>query len=227
MEPGETRPGRPRPGPPSLCPAPAQVPDIAVRCHDPPFAPLHSRLPSRLRDPLSRAALLQCGAGSGRALSPSGRSQRAGSATTSLVRGRRCPRPGPVTGLEGRLVPVSVSVHQPAPDRILAIWPDSTPYLSCMNGTRPYCVDVDHQATDMAAWRFGVRRACPWLLAWWLTCLGRWLKVAFSSWSEAGGRRAMQQHAAGAGGRPSSPTSPPGRPHRFGLVRLVPRHRQH
>jgi S1-C subfamily serine protease len=32
----------------------------------------------------------------------------------------------------------------------------------------------------------------------------------------------MQQHATGAGGPPSSPASPPGRPHRFGLVRLAP-----
>jgi hypothetical protein len=37
-----------------------------------------------------------------------------------------------------------------------------------------------------------------------------------------GGRRAMQEQAAGAGEPPSSPTPPPGRPHRSGLVRLIP-----
>jgi hypothetical protein len=81
-----------------------------------------------------------------------------------------------------------------------------------------YCVDVDHQATDMAAWRLesvvSVHGCSPVV-----DMLGPVAEGRLSSWSEAGGRRAMQQHAAGAGGPPSSHTSPPGRPHRFGLVR--------
>jgi GNAT superfamily N-acetyltransferase len=45
---------------------------------------------------------------------------------------------------------VPVSVHQPAPDRTLAVCLDSTPDLSCTNSTQAYCMDVDHQPTDLA-----------------------------------------------------------------------------
>ena len=49
---------------------------------------------------------------------------------------------------------VPVSVHQPAPDRTLAVWLDSPPDLSSANSTQGYWADVDHQPTDLAV---GVR----------------------------------------------------------------------
>src|SRR4029450_4363272 len=104
---------------------------------------------------------------------------------------------------------------------ILWYWLDSAADPSSTNSTQAYWVDGEHQPTDLAAWRLESVVACPWLLAWWLTCLGRWVKVTSHHGPRPGGRRAMQHHAAGAGGPPSSPTSRPGRPHRLGLVRLV------
>jgi hypothetical protein len=75
----------------------------------------------------------------------------------------------------------------------------------------------------MVAWPLESVVACPWLLFWWLTCSGRWLKAAFTIMIRGrGGRRAMQKQAAGEGGPLPSPTPPPGRPHRSGLVRLIP-----
>jgi hypothetical protein len=49
------------------------------------------------------------------------------------------------------VVSVSVSVHQLAPDRTLAVSLDSTSDLNCTNSTQAYCVDVEHQPTDLAA----------------------------------------------------------------------------
>ena len=46
---------------------------------------------------------------------------------------------------------VPVSVHQPAPDRTLATWLDTTPDLSSTNSTQHYAVDVD---TSLRTWRF-------------------------------------------------------------------------
>jgi hypothetical protein len=40
---------------------------------------------------------------------------------------------------------VPVSVHQPAPDRTLAVWLDSTPDLSSTDSTQAYWVDGEHQ----------------------------------------------------------------------------------
>jgi hypothetical protein len=54
-----------------------------------------------------------------------------------------------MTATLGQLVAVSVAVHQPAPDRTLAAWRDSTPDLSCTDSTLAYCVDVEHQPTDL------------------------------------------------------------------------------
>jgi hypothetical protein len=45
-----------------------------------------------------------------------------------------------------------VAVHQPSPDRTLAVWLDSTPDLSCTNSTQAHCVDGEHQPTDLAVW---------------------------------------------------------------------------
>src|SRR5215207_1201020 len=47
-------------------------------------------------------------------------------------------------------VAVRVAVHQPAPDSTQATWLDSAPDLSCTNSTQAYCVDVEHQPTDLA-----------------------------------------------------------------------------
>jgi hypothetical protein len=47
-------------------------------------------------------------------------------------------------------VAVRVAVHQPVPERTLAVWLDSTPDVSCTNSTQVYCVDVEHQPTDLA-----------------------------------------------------------------------------
>ena len=52
-----------------------------------------------------------------------------------------------------RLMSVPVSVHQPALDRTQATWLDSTPDLSCINSTQAYCVDGEHQPTDLAVGR--------------------------------------------------------------------------
>jgi hypothetical protein len=49
---------------------------------------------------------------------------------------------------------VRVAVHQPSPDRTLAVYLDSTPDLSCTNSTQDHPLDVDHQPTDLAV---GVR----------------------------------------------------------------------
>src|SRR5829696_10152393 len=49
---------------------------------------------------------------------------------------------------------VPVSVHQPAPDRTLAVWLDSTPDLSSTNSTQADCMDGEHQPTDLVV---GVR----------------------------------------------------------------------
>jgi hypothetical protein len=54
-----------------------------------------------------------------------------------------------MTATLGQLVAVSVAVHQPAPDRTLAVWLDSTPDLSCTNSTQADWVDVEHQPTDL------------------------------------------------------------------------------
>jgi hypothetical protein len=50
---------------------------------------------------------------------------------------------------------VRVAVHQPSPDRTLAVWLDSTPDLSSANSTPAYCVDVKHQPTDLAVGQQG------------------------------------------------------------------------
>jgi hypothetical protein len=44
---------------------------------------------------------------------------------------------------------VPVSVHQPAPDRTLAVWLDWAPDLSSTDSTQAHCVDGDHQPTDL------------------------------------------------------------------------------
>jgi hypothetical protein len=46
---------------------------------------------------------------------------------------------------------VRVAVHQPLPDKALAVWLDSTRDLSSTNGTQAHSVDVEHQATDLTA----------------------------------------------------------------------------
>jgi hypothetical protein len=48
---------------------------------------------------------------------------------------------------------VPVSVHQPSPERTQAVWLDLAPDLSCMNSTEAYCVDGEHQPTDLAVVR--------------------------------------------------------------------------
>jgi hypothetical protein len=55
-------------------------------------------------------------------------------------------------------VSVRVLIHQPGPDRTLAVWLDSTPDLSCPNGIRAHGVDVEHQPTDLVL-RWSVRSA--------------------------------------------------------------------
>jgi hypothetical protein len=42
-----------------------------------------------------------------------------------------------------------VLVLQPLLDRTQAVWLDLAPDLSSINSTQAYCVDVDHQATDL------------------------------------------------------------------------------
>jgi|GEM_PF-4708575 len=49
-----------------------------------------------------------------------------------------------------RRMSVSVSVHQPVPDRTLAVWMDSAPDLTCIDSTQAHCVDAEHQPTDLA-----------------------------------------------------------------------------
>ena len=56
---------------------------------------------------------------------------------------------------------VPVSVHQPAPDRTLAVWLDSAPDLSSTDGTQAYCVDGDHQPTDLAVGGSNPSRRAP------------------------------------------------------------------
>jgi hypothetical protein len=58
--------------------------------------------------------------------------------------------PGSGSGDHGRLVSVPVSVHLPASDRTLAVWLDLAPDLSSADSTQAYCVDVEHQPTDLA-----------------------------------------------------------------------------
>ena len=48
---------------------------------------------------------------------------------------------------------VRVAVHQPSPDRPLAIWLDSAPELSCTDSTQAHGVDVEHQPTDLMVTR--------------------------------------------------------------------------
>src|SRR5215218_699393 len=43
-----------------------------------------------------------------------------------------------------------LSVHQPSPDRTVAVWLDSASDLSCTDSTQAHCVDVEHQPTDLA-----------------------------------------------------------------------------
>jgi hypothetical protein len=43
-----------------------------------------------------------------------------------------------------------VAVHQPSPDSTWDNWLDSTPDLSSVNSTQAYCVDIEHQPTDLA-----------------------------------------------------------------------------
>jgi hypothetical protein len=45
---------------------------------------------------------------------------------------------------------VPVAVHQPAPDRTLAVWLDSAPDLSSTDSTQAHWVDGEHQPTDLA-----------------------------------------------------------------------------
>src|SRR5829696_9625507 len=45
---------------------------------------------------------------------------------------------------------VSPAVHQASPDRTLAVWLDLAPDLSCTNSIQDYCLDVEHQPTDLA-----------------------------------------------------------------------------
>jgi hypothetical protein len=69
----------------------------------------------------------------------------------NFVRGARVSAPHPPRVVSGASeVSVPVSVHQPSPDRTLAVWLDSTPDLSSTNSTQAYCVDVEHQPTDLA-----------------------------------------------------------------------------
>src|SRR5215212_9939920 len=49
-----------------------------------------------------------------------------------------------------RSVAVPMAVHQPAPDRTVAVWLDLAPDLSCKDSTKDHCVDVEHQPTDLA-----------------------------------------------------------------------------
>ena len=44
---------------------------------------------------------------------------------------------------------VRVAVHHPSPDSTWDNWLDSTPDLSCTDSTRAYCVDGEHQPTDL------------------------------------------------------------------------------
>jgi hypothetical protein len=74
--------------------------------------------------------------------------QQAATSVWSRPAQRGVPGYGPED--RARLVSVCVSVHQPAPDRTLAVWLDSSPDLSCTNSTRGYWVDAEHQPTDLA-----------------------------------------------------------------------------
>jgi hypothetical protein len=47
-------------------------------------------------------------------------------------------------------VAVRVAVHQPSPDRTLAVQLDSTPDLTSVNSTQADCVDGEHQPTELA-----------------------------------------------------------------------------
>ena len=116
MEPGETGPARPRPGPPSLCPAPTQVPDIAVR--------VTTRRPRRFtavspRDPATRCRDPPCSSveqGPGGRCHPPGRSQRP--LGHGLVgRGRRCPRSRSTRNRARGAASVSPGVSPPASTR--------------------------------------------------------------------------------------------------------------
>src|SRR5213083_2664160 len=60
----------------------------------------------------------------------------------------------PIDRGQASSVVVRVAVHQPAPDRTLAVSLDSTPDLSSTNSPQAHCVDAEHQATDLAV---GVR----------------------------------------------------------------------
>jgi hypothetical protein len=51
---------------------------------------------------------------------------------------------------ESAVMAVRVAVHQPSPDSTWDNWLDSTPDLSSVNSTQAYCVDVEHQPTDLA-----------------------------------------------------------------------------
>jgi hypothetical protein len=52
------------------------------------------------------------------------------------------------------LMAVRVAVHQPSPDSTQATKLDSTPDLSCTNSIQDYCLDVEHQPTDLAVGGF-------------------------------------------------------------------------
>jgi class 3 adenylate cyclase len=81
-----------------------------------------------------------------------------------VVAGRGGGRQG--AGRPGRLaapavMAVRVAVHQPVPDKALAVWLDSTPDLSSTNGTQAHSVDVDHQPTDLAVGGSNPSRRAP------------------------------------------------------------------
>jgi hypothetical protein len=56
---------------------------------------------------------------------------------------------------------VPVSVHQPAPDRTVAVWLDSSPDLTSINSTQAHWVDGEHWPTDLAVGGSNPSRRAP------------------------------------------------------------------
>src|SRR5215211_4460613 len=97
---------------------------------------------------------------------------------------------------------VPVSVHQPLPGSTLAVSLDSAPDLSCTNSTQDYCVDVDHQPTDLAVGGSNPSRRAPSPPSHAHTALAGSLDAGRAIWS--GG--------AGSAGWPARPPAAPPRP---------------
>ncbi len=57
---------------------------------------------------------------------------------------------------------VPVSVHQPSPDRTLAVWLDLAPDLSSRESTQDYWVDAEHQPNGVGSQLVGVVIAGVW-----------------------------------------------------------------